>query len=58
MLFFIFASDINECVATTHDCDISVSYCVNDVPHYHCVCNEFFTNVDGVCQGWYNQHIS
>ena len=45
--------DINECIAFSHDCDISVSNCVNDVPGFHCECHERYVMIERVCQGRY-----
>ena len=47
-LYFL---DINECAASLHDCDVSISDCVNDVPSFHCECHDFYTMVEGDCQG-------
>ena len=50
VLLLDFFSDVDECTASSPDCDVNAS-CQNNHGSYKCMCNSGFTGDGKTCQG-------
>ena len=51
--FYHLSSDVDECVAGTHQCDVNAA-CINSIGSYACSCNNGYMGDGITCSGMYS----